>query len=277
MIMGLKRLFFSSLRFFLIVACVVFANSAFGQKWDAATCADICNIVVDGGYNIDEILQSKCGYEHLNNMNAGDDGFLALYALNAQVDIYGNLIGLSKTGVSSIVMAHLNSGSCKIIIGFFSSANAKRFRDQAFELGFVKSKTSGKNSYYVLDNLSIEESTDKIGCFTAYEFMIQLDDSNAASGAVSKYQEMQMLESINGQWVGKDHLFIISFNADLNEVAVELYDETTDWFTLCTGYYQGDGVFKVTDNGAYGLGDVDLIYSGGNTANLGGVTLSRKR
>ena len=160
---------------FIVAILIAFFTVEFAQaqNWDAATCADICNIVADGGYNIDQVLQSQCGYTHVNNMNAGNDGYLALYSRNARVDINGNLNGLGNKGVSSIVMAYLSSGPCKIVISFFSTANAKVFRNQAYELGFKKTKEANNKSYYVLGNFGITELTDKIGRFTSYQFAIE--------------------------------------------------------------------------------------------------------
>ena len=161
------------IRFIVTILIAFFAvEFAQAQNWDAATCADICNVVADGGYNIDQVLQ-RCGYTHVNNMNAGDDGYLALYSRNACVDINGNLNGLDKRGVSSIVMAYLSSGPCKIVISFFTPANAKVFRDQAYQLGFKKTKEANNKSYYVLGNFGITELTDKIGRFTSYQFVVE--------------------------------------------------------------------------------------------------------
>ena len=160
---------------FAFCLCLALATEAAAPKntWDAATCADICNIVVDGGHNIDQVLIRGCNYKHENNLTTGDDGFLAMYIRNVRVDPYGNLVGLGNKGVSSVVMAHLSSGPCKIVIAFFSAANAEKFRNQAFELGFQKVKTSGKSTFYVLDNLVIEETSDKIGRFMSYQFAVQ--------------------------------------------------------------------------------------------------------
>lgn len=161
----------SKILLFLLLV-VVSCGVANAQRWDAASCADICYIVDDGGYCIDEVLQHKCGYTLINNINT-DQGFGSLYARNVRVDINGNLLGLSKSGTSSVVIAHLYGGSADIVISFFSAANAKKFRDQAFKIGAQKVKVAGKTTYYVINNLIIEESIGKVGKFTSYNFVVR--------------------------------------------------------------------------------------------------------
>lgn len=158
--------------FLVLILLTVTSGTINAQRWDAATCADVCNLVEDGGYEIDAVLQHQRGYTLINNMNT-NQGFASLYARNARVDINGNLLGLGKSGISSVIIAHLYGGSVEIGISFFSTANAKRFRDQAYEIGAVKAKTVGKTTYYILEDLIIEESPGRIGRFTSYDFLIK--------------------------------------------------------------------------------------------------------
>lgn len=156
----------------LLLLVVISGETINAQRWDAATCADLCNLVEDGGYEIDAVLQHHRGYTLINNMNT-DQGFASLYARNARVDINGNLLALGKSGISSVVIAHLYGGSAEIGISFFSAKAAQRFRDQAAEIGAKKVKTVGKKTYYVVDNIIIEESPGKIGRFTSYDFLVK--------------------------------------------------------------------------------------------------------
>lgn len=158
--------------FFAILIVAISSATVNAQRWDAASCADICNIVEDGGYDIDAVLQHQRGYTLINNMNT-NQGFASLYARNARVDVNGNLLGLGKSGISSVIIAHLYGGSAEVGISFFSAKAAQRFREQAAEIGARKVKTVGKTTYYVLEGLIIEESTGKIGRFASYDFLVK--------------------------------------------------------------------------------------------------------
>ena len=140
------------------------------QAWDSATCYDICNIVYNDGYNLDDVLQGKLGYELCNNIDV-EDGFMSLYYKNCDVDAYGNLNGLSRQGVSSVIMVHVTNGPVEMSFSVFNAANAQKFLKQATDLGFTKLSRIGGRQKYLLENIVMEDlGTDKIGRFTSYSF-----------------------------------------------------------------------------------------------------------
>ncbi len=89
----------------LVLASITVANA---QSWDAATCRDLCYIVANQGYYIDDVLVAKCHYTIFNNFNT-DEGFVTIYSRNVNYDAYGEPSSLSKSGVSSIIMANRRS------------------------------------------------------------------------------------------------------------------------------------------------------------------------
>ena len=126
-------------------------------EWDAATCRDLCRIVLNDGRNIDEILDTGNKYTLVNNANTSDESFISLYALNLVCDIYGNIVRLHKEGISNMVAAHQMPDDVEVILFLFSQTKA------------VGSKTT-----YRLDALELTESTGKMGRFRTYEFMVKL-------------------------------------------------------------------------------------------------------
>ena len=143
-------------------------------EWDAATCRDLCQIVLNDGRNIDEILDTGGKYTLVNNANTSDESFISLYALNLVCDIYGNIVRLHKEGISNMVAAHQMPDDVEIILFLFSQTNAATFRQQALDLGFKKTKTVGGKTTYRLDALELTESTGKMGRYRTYEFMVKL-------------------------------------------------------------------------------------------------------
>lgn len=152
----------------LVFCSTVFANA---QAWDAASCYDVCNIVYNDGRNIDEVLRGKYGYSMCNNLTV-DDGYMMLYYKNCDVDPEGNLNGLSKQGVSSVIMVHVATyGSIELAFSVFSAKNAKKFLNQAFELGFTRLSKIGGRQKYLLEDIVMEEfSPDMVGPYTYYSY-----------------------------------------------------------------------------------------------------------
>lgn len=164
----------STRRFAMAVLFVVMAIVTNAQKWDAVTCADLCNIVANNGYNIDDILVRKYDYFIVNNFNT-DEGFGSIYSRNVNYDAYLEPKSLSKAGVSSIIMANMRSnGPVTVQITLFSATNAQIFRNQMLELGFKKTKVTKGTTYYVLGDFVIEEDKQqKAKQFIFFNFRVQ--------------------------------------------------------------------------------------------------------
>lgn len=158
---------------FIVLFFATSGLNATAQSWDAATCYDLCYILLNDGYYVDDILVGKYHYKVEQNESYGDQVFVTFYSKNMELDVYGNIVRFSKTGVSNVVSALKNTGnSTPMGMTLFSLANAKKFRDQALELGFKKWKVSGGKTYYTLKNLVMEEFTDKWGGRKCYNFTI---------------------------------------------------------------------------------------------------------
>ena len=154
----------------LTALAVCFPFLGYAQTWDAATCYDICNIVYNDGRNIDEVLQGKYGYKMCDNLSV-IDGYMSLYYKNCDVDREGNLISLSRQGVSSVIMVHVADGTVEMAFAVFNVANAKKFLNQALELGFGRLSRIGGNQKYILENIVMEEfRPDKVGRYTYYSY-----------------------------------------------------------------------------------------------------------
>ena len=145
-----------TLLFLLCIFALGHAKSL--AEWDAATCRDLCQIVLNDGRNIDEILDTGGKYTLVNNANTSDESFISLYALNLVCDIYGNIVRLHKEGISNMVAAHMMPDDVEVILF----------------LGFKKTKTVGGKTTYRLNALELTESTGKMGRYRTYEFMVKL-------------------------------------------------------------------------------------------------------
>ena len=158
---------------FIVLLTLIAPASVNAQVWDAPTCADICAIVAQGKtHELDAIMRNKFNFQYNSKVDTYD-GVIVLYTKNADVDAQGNLLGLSKHGVSCTIMAHLSQEGIEIGISFFSAANARKFLNQAFELGFSKMRTTRGVSYYNLDYLMIEDhGPEKVGRYTGYSFKV---------------------------------------------------------------------------------------------------------
>jgi hypothetical protein len=146
------------------------------SNWDAATFEDLCILVLNQGYEVENVMGA---YTHVNNLTLDDGyGFASLYALNARVDYNGNLLGLTNGGVSNIVIVLHNTGDdfgCAVISNFFSTANAAKFRQQMLDLGFKKTKTQGTEIHYThskMPGFKVVESKDRMGKYSMTCFAI---------------------------------------------------------------------------------------------------------
>lgn len=149
-------------------------SSAAAQTWDAATCADLCQILLEQGYYIDSELIHQRGYTLQNNVTSDDgSGFMACYSKNVVMTRDGNNIVSLGKGVSSLVMAQHAGGSLLgIAISFFNDKNAATFRNQMTNIGFQKVKTSRGITYYYYNGITIEEQNVKQGKYVLRSFML---------------------------------------------------------------------------------------------------------
>ena len=148
------------------------------SNWDAATVKSLCNLVANGG---DGVEYTMSDYQLVNNLTHGDGyGFSSLYARHAKVDYNGNVKSLTGGGVSNVVVvSHRtdHTGACHVASSFFSAANATKFRQQALDLGFQKSKTQGGQTFYKhseVPGIEIIEQKSRSGKYTLWVFTIHI-------------------------------------------------------------------------------------------------------
>ena len=160
--------------------CLLLPQFAKAQQagWDAATCIDICKILVQQGSITDEILVGEYGYKLVNNFS-GDfqQGYVSLYTLNLTAKINGDIISLGKSGVSNYLMVSYDQNdNMMIATSFFNANNAAKFRQQAINAGFKKTRTVKGETYYKAHGIEMMETpAGKFGRFTLYGFTFKLD------------------------------------------------------------------------------------------------------
>ena len=166
----------------LIVCAFCMLMPQFGMaqsNWDAATCMDICTILTEQGSVTDNVLVRGYGYKLVNNIPIGGDysnGYLSLYTLNMTCDVNGNVVRLGQKGISNyLLIGYGPDGEMSIATAFFSAANAAKFRQQAIDAGFQKTRTVKGETYYSAPGVEMSESSKRFGRYTAYSFAFKLD------------------------------------------------------------------------------------------------------
>ena len=148
------------------------------QNWDAATAADLCNVLLeDDGSELGNCM-TRNGYYLVNNFDTTDGGFASLFSRNCTVDINGNVQSLSSKGVSSIVVCYNPIEQSKqVVITLFSAPNATKFRQQMLDLGFTKTGTARGKTTYRLEEYELQatEYADKMGRYNIYMFHLSFE------------------------------------------------------------------------------------------------------
>ena len=113
------------------------------------------------------------------------------------------------------------------------------------------------------------------------EYQAVLKEAASATGKGVDTKLME-LTSINGQWYQQSNrsTWRMYFYAGENKLTVEVYEKRkgTGWWPVSEGYYdKSAGVFKVKDNGFWGLGEEEIKYNGGNTLRYGSRSMTRKK
>ena len=91
-------------------------------------------------------------------------------------DVNGNVVRLGQKGISNyLLIGYGPDGEMSIATAFFSAANAAKFRQQAIDAGFQKTRTVKGETYYSAPGMKMSESSKRFGRFTAYDFTFKLD------------------------------------------------------------------------------------------------------
>lgn len=157
------------LKFFLLAVSLMASVSALAQKWDAATCVDMCKILIGNGANMEEILVDKLDYEYYGEQDFGVRSAY-VFCRNVNMDDDGNLLSLGKQGVSSVVYLIPSLFQGEYLIAFFSKTNTDLFGNQMFKMGFKKKGVNADGIRYIMDDIEVEESNDKVGRFSMTTF-----------------------------------------------------------------------------------------------------------
>lgn len=164
----------------IIALCMLLPQMVMAQQWDAATCIDLCRVLVNQGSETDNILVGKYGYELVNNIPVGDDysnGYLSLYQLNMTCDINGEIVSLARNGVSNYLLIGYDAyDEMSLATSFFSPGNAAKFRQQALDIGFKKTRTVRGETFYEWEGIELAESSKRFGRYTAYAFTLKLKE-----------------------------------------------------------------------------------------------------
>lgn len=158
----------------LIFLFVLITTNTFAQQWDAATCLDMCRILIENGSNAEEVLIDKLDYDYIASQDFDDLRTGYMFARNVKVDSNGRVLSIGKQGVSSVVMLKPSLYDPKYIIIFFSKTNIDIFRRQILDLGFEKLGTDRDGTHYFFDGVEITEYRDKSGNYSYIGFLFQL-------------------------------------------------------------------------------------------------------
>ncbi len=128
-----------------------------------------------------------------------------------------------------------------------------------------------------------KDANDKLDMLVQYDNITKNQLKVALEQAGNKnsqqIQSRAKYSSINGEWQNASgRKMRISYNVVKNIVKVEVWEDrhNSGWWTIAEGSMISDGVFRVSDNGLWDIGTVDIYYSGGNTLNVGGQKLRRR-
>lgn len=148
------------------------------SKWDAATCVDICNLLLNNRKEVKDTLVGKFHYEFVTDITT-EGTHVYLYVLNMTCNKNGDIIKLEKQGVSNYLMAGWDMHNFPTIAtAFFSTTNAAKFRQQAFNAGFKKSRVEKGETYYKstkIPGVGMMETTKRLGGHTLYSFSFYLN------------------------------------------------------------------------------------------------------
>ncbi len=165
--------------FLILISCCLPLFASAQNNWDAVTAEEILEVVLDDCSEINNLMAHN-GYEVVNNLDTNDGGFLTIYSRNCTLDLNGNAVRLGK-GVSSEVLClnPLNMESSVSVV-LFSTANANKFRQQVFDLGFKKSKTTREGIYYKIPGYQfvVFEAKGKSGRYpvTGFTFLTSMPE-----------------------------------------------------------------------------------------------------